>query len=166
MEGFAGVTAMDTKVAAVTLRVVLPEMAPEVALIVVVPTPAPDAKPAAVMVATAGVEEFHVTLAVRFCVLLSEKTPVAENCCVAPLATAALAGVTKMDCKVAAVTVSVVLPLIIPEVAVMLEEPTLAPVAKPVVLIVATALDADAQATLPVKFCVLLSLNVPVAVNC
>jgi hypothetical protein len=165
-EGLAGVTAIVCSVAAVTVSTVEPEIAPEAAEIVEVPAPAPVAKPAAVIVATAGVAELHVTLPVTFCVLLSLNVPVAVNCWVRPLAIEGFAGVTAIDCKVAALTVRTVEPEIAPEVAEMVEEPTLAPVASPVALMVATVGVAALHVTLPVKFCVLLSLNVPVAVNC
>ena len=69
MEGEAGLTLMDTRLAAVTVRVVLPAMLPRVALMVVVPTPAPVASPsepaALDTVATAGAEEAQVTLVVK-----------------------------------------------------------------------------------------------------
>ena len=71
IDGFAGVTAIDCSVAAVTVNVVEPLTAPEVALIVLIPAPTPVANPALVTVALAGVPEAHVTKAVRFCVLLS-----------------------------------------------------------------------------------------------
>ena len=71
IDGFAGVTAIDCSVAAVTVSVVLPEMAPRVADIEDVPAFSAEAKPALVMVAVAGVPEAHVTLAVMFCVELS-----------------------------------------------------------------------------------------------
>jgi hypothetical protein len=165
-DGFAGVTAMDCSVAAVTVRVVAPATAPEVALIVEVPTAMAVAKPLAAMVAVAGVAELHVTLPVRFCVLLSLKVPVAVNCCVRPFAMDGFPGVTAMDCSVAAVTVRVVDPVIDPDFALMEEVPAATAVASPAALMVATVVVADAQVTLLVKFCVLLSLNVPVAVNC
>ena len=71
IDGFAGVTAMDCSVAAVTVNTVEPLTAPEVALIVLVPTPAPVARPPLVIVAVEVVADAHVTDAVRFCVLLS-----------------------------------------------------------------------------------------------
>ena len=80
IDGFAGVTAIDCSVAAVTVRTVEPLMAPEVAVIVLVPTPAPVAKPPVVIVAVEVVPEAHVTDVVRFCVLLSLNVPVAVNC--------------------------------------------------------------------------------------
>src|SRR5271165_257180 len=95
---------MDTSVAAVTVNVVLPEMAPLVALIVVLPAFSADAKPAPLIVAVAVLDEAHVTLAVRFCVELSLYVPVAVNCCVPPAATDGFTGVTAIDTSVAAVT--------------------------------------------------------------
>ena len=71
-DGFAGVTAIETSVAAVTVRVVEPGTLPNVALIVVVPAFTVVAKPVVLIVAAAVLEEAQVTLAVRFCVLLSE----------------------------------------------------------------------------------------------
>jgi hypothetical protein len=62
---------MDTSVAAVTVSVVLPEIAPLVALMVVLPAFSADARPAALIVAVVVVDEAQVTLAVRFCVELS-----------------------------------------------------------------------------------------------
>ncbi len=64
--GFAGVTLIDAKAAAVTVRVVEPETLPDVALIVEVPAPAPEARPPVVIVATLVVAEAQVTLAVIF----------------------------------------------------------------------------------------------------
>ena len=80
IDGFTGVTAIDCRVAAVTVRVVEPLIAPDVALIVEVPTPAPVARPAALMVAVVLVPDDHVTVLVRFCVEPSLNVPVAVNC--------------------------------------------------------------------------------------
>jgi hypothetical protein len=75
------------------------------------------ASPAVLIVATAAVEELHVAVLVRFCVLASVYVPVAVNCWVLPLAIDGFAGVTAIDTSVAAVTVNVVLPETVPEVA-------------------------------------------------
>ena len=88
------------------------------------------------------------------------------NCCVAPLAIDGFAGVTAIDCSAAAVTVSTVEPVTAPSVALIVLVPAATPVASPPAVIVATAVVADAHVTWLVRFCVLLSLNVPVAVNC
>ena len=69
------------------------------------------------IVATAATEELHVAVLLRFCVLPSVNVPVAVNCNILPLAIDGFAGVTATDTSVAAVTVSVVLPETVPEVA-------------------------------------------------
>ena len=71
IDGFAGVTAIDCNVAAVTVKTVEPLTAPRVALMLLVPTPAPVPRPPAVIVAVAGVAEDHVTEAVMLAVVLS-----------------------------------------------------------------------------------------------
>ena len=163
--GFAGVTAIDTSVGAVTVSVVVPLMAPEAALIVLVPVPTPVANPPEVIVATVVVSELHVAVLVRFCVELSENVPVAVNCFVVPLAIEGFAGVTAIDTSVGAVTVRVVVPLRAPEAALIVLVPAATPVANPPALIVATLVVCEVQVTVLVKFCVELSENVPVAVN-
>ena len=76
MLGLAGVTVMDTSVAAVTVSMVDPDMLPDVAVIVVEPADADVARPlepaALLIVATPPVDEFQVTDVVRFWVELSE----------------------------------------------------------------------------------------------
>ena len=119
IEGFAGVTEIDTSVGAVTVtvRVVDPLTAPEAACILLVPAPTPVANPPAAIVATPVVCEVHIAVLVRFCVELSEKVPVAVNCWVALFAIEGFAGVTAIDTSVGAVTVNVVDPVIAPETA-------------------------------------------------
>jgi hypothetical protein len=115
-EAFAGVTAIDTNTGAVTVRLVEPPIAPEVAWIGVLPAATPVAKPALVIVATAVFDGVQVTALVRFAVPPSLKTPVAVNCCFTPFAIEILAGVTAIDTNTR-VTVRLVEPLIEPEVA-------------------------------------------------
>ena len=118
--------------------------------------------------ATEVVADAQVTWLVRFCVELSENVPVAVNCWLAPAVMLGLTGVTAIDCRVtaAALTVSAVEPVTPLSDAVMVDVPADTPVASPAVLIVATDAVADAQVTWLVRFCVELSENVPVAVNC
>ena len=97
MLGLAGVTAIDTSTAEVTVRTVVPEMLPDVALIVVVPAVAAVAFPPVAMVETDALDELHVTKAVMSLVLVSEKVPVAVNCWVVPAAMLGFAGVTAID---------------------------------------------------------------------
>ena len=72
MLGLAGVTAIDTSVAAVTASVVVPDTLPRAAVTVVEPwlsAVASPSKPDALLTAaTLVLEELHVTAAVRFCV--------------------------------------------------------------------------------------------------
>ncbi len=67
--GLAGVTATDTSVAEVTVRLVEPEMLPEAAVMVVLPTAADEAfplEPAVLLIAaTEEADELQVTDAVR-----------------------------------------------------------------------------------------------------
>ena len=75
------------------------------------------------------------------------------NCMVRPMAMLGLAGVTAIDCKIAAVTVSVVFPDLLPEVAVMTEVPTPTPVARPPGFTIATPIAPDDQMTDAVMSC-------------
>jgi hypothetical protein len=64
MLGFAGVTEIDDRVAEFPARVALPEILPEAAVMVAVPTARAVARPVLLTVATAGSEEVQVTRAV------------------------------------------------------------------------------------------------------
>jgi hypothetical protein len=66
--------------AELTVSVVEPLMLPEVAEMVVLPAETAVARPCALIVAAAGVPEFHIAVDVRFAVLLSLYVPVAVNC--------------------------------------------------------------------------------------
>ena len=61
IDGFAGVTAMDTSAAGPMVSVVLPVTPLSVALNCEVPCATPVARPAALMVATAVFDDAHVT---------------------------------------------------------------------------------------------------------
>ena len=88
-------------------------------------------------------------------VVPSEKVPVAVNCSVVPPGTLGLAGVTAMEDN-AEVTIRVVPPETAPEEAVMIVVPAVRPLAKPVMLTVATSVLDDSQVA-----CVVISLVVP-----
>jgi len=79
MVEFAGVTASDTNVAVLTVKVAVPVTEPEVALIVVVPVPTAVARPKASMVEMPIGDDDHVTEGSN-CVLPSSKFPTAVNC--------------------------------------------------------------------------------------
>lgn len=122
------------------------------------------------MVAIVLSEESQVTEVVKFSVLPSDRIPVAVNCCVPPLVILADAGVTSIDSNTAGVTVSVVVPETLPNVALIVVVPTPAEVASPlepaVLLMVETRPFEELQETDDVIFCVVVSENVPVAINC
>ena len=73
MDGSAGVMAIEASTAAVTVRVVEPEIEPEVAVIFVVPVARLLASPFVpvllLIVATVAADELHCTMVVRFCVV-------------------------------------------------------------------------------------------------
>ena len=162
----AGVTWIVERIAAVTVRPVEPDTPPNVAVMVVDPTPAPVARPweptALEIVATDAAEEVQVTWVVRSWMVLSLYTPVAVYCFVVPLAMDEPTGVTWMFERVAAVTARTVKPETLPEVAVMVVEPTPAPVARPcepaVLEMVATEVADEDQVTWAVRSWKVLSL--------
>jgi hypothetical protein len=81
IEGFAGIRSMETKVAFVTVSVVVALMPAKAAVTVLVPVLTPVATPwlvdALLTVATEGVDEVQVTAEVRSSCWPSEKVPVA-----------------------------------------------------------------------------------------
>ena len=121
--GDAGVTEIDVNTDAVTVSVAEPWIVPDVAVIVAVPFPTLVASPPLLTVAIVAADEVQVAVRVKFCVLLSLYVPVAVNCCVYPAATDAVPGVTAIEANTGAVTVNVVEPWIVPEVAVIVVAP-------------------------------------------
>jgi hypothetical protein len=171
IDGRAGVTAIETNVAVVTVSVAVPTTVPRVAVMAEVPTATPVARPEVVMVAVAGVAEAHVAVAERSCVVMtlvvgSLKVPIATNCCLVPFAIDGVAGVTAIETRAAVVTVSVVEPTTVPLVAETTDVPAPTPVARPPAEIVAAVSVADAHVTEAETSFVDVSLYVPVATNC
>jgi len=126
-------------------------MVPEVAVMVAVPPTMAVTMPLLLIVATTLLEELQVTCEVMSWSVPSEYTPEAVNCWVNPTNIPELAGVTDMEDRVAGVTVSGVLPEIVPEVVVMVAVIVAVPpamaVATPLLLIVATDVFDEVQAT-------------------
>ena len=172
--GLAGVIATETSVAGFTVSVVDPDRVPDVAVIVVEPAAtgvASPIEPAVLLIpAMDDDDELQVTAVVRFCVEPSEYVPVAVNCCVLPMAMLGLVGVIATETSVAGFTISVVDPDRVPDVAVIVVEPAAAAVTSPIepaVLLIPAMDDADElQTTSTVRSWVVLSENVPVAMNC
>jgi len=142
---------MEDRVAEVTVRVVLPEIVPEVtvmvAVMIVVPAATAVARPLPSTVATDVLEEVQVTCVVISWLVPSEYAPEAANCWVTPTGMLGLTGVTDMEDRVAEVTVRVVAPAIVPEIAVMIAAPGAAAVPRPLLLTVATDVLEEVQVT-------------------
>ena len=166
MLGLAGVTNIEDRVADVAVRVVLPRIVPEVAVMVAVPATAAVAKPLLLTVATDVLDEVQMTSVVISWVVPSEYKPEAANCWVTPPGMLGLAGVTDMEDRVAEVTVRVACPEVAPEVAVMIAVPAATAVAKPLLLTVATDGLDELQMTCGVISWLVPSEYVPEAVNC
>lgn len=108
-----GVSAIETSVAGVTVNVVEPLRPSELAVITAVPAVTPIVRPPlATTVATAGLAEVKLAIDVISRELPSENVPVAMSCCVMPMATVGLTGVTAMERKFAGATVSVAVPVL------------------------------------------------------
>ena len=131
----------------VTVRVVFPEILPEVAVMVEVPAATAVARPLLLTVAIDVFDELQVTWVVISWVVPSENVPVAVNCWVAPTDRLGLDGVTAMDDRVAEFTVRIVFPEIVPEVAVMVVTPVARAVARPLLLTVAIDVFDELQVT-------------------
>lgn len=124
------------------------------------------ASPLLSIVATLVFADCQVTASVMSIVLPSSSVPVAWYCTVLPEFVESSAGVIAIDFRFATVTVTVVEPLMAPDVAVILAFPTCSPVTRPEFETVAAASLSDDQLTEPVMSFVLPSLYVPVAVIC
>lgn len=147
-----GVTDIEVKVAAVTVRVAEPLIAAEVAVMVADPWVTLVASPPLLTVATGVADEVHAAVLVKFWVVPLLYVPVAVNCSVYPAATEAVVGLTEIEVNTAAVTVSAAEPLIVPEVAVMVAVPCATLVDKPPLLTVATEIADEVHAAVLVKF--------------
>jgi hypothetical protein len=157
---------MEDKVAEVTVRVVFPETLPKVAVIVVVPTETPVARPLLFTVAADVLDELQTTWVVMLWLVPSEYVPEAANCSVIPAGMLGLAGVTDMEDRSAGGTVRVVFPEILCEVAEMVVLPDATAVASPLPLTVATDVLDEFQVTRVAITWVVPSEYVPEAVNC
>ncbi len=164
--GEAGVIKSDTRVPVPIVRVVVPVTPDEDAEMVTEPPFFPCAIPELRMEARFGFEDFHM-IPVRFVpVLPSLKVPVAVSLIDVPFAILGFDGVMLMETSCTVETVKPVEPLIVPKAALIVVLPLATLDARPVALIVAAAGFEEVQTTDAVMSCVLLSLKVPVAVNC
>ena len=96
-EGFAGVTASETRVGSATISALVPLRDPNVAVIIAVPCILLIASPAVETIATLALEELQVADVVRSLLLPSLYLPIAVNCLAWPAASVELSGETWMD---------------------------------------------------------------------
>jgi hypothetical protein len=163
--GLDGLIVIVTRCAVETVSPVEPLTDPKMALMVVLPAATLEARPCALIVAAAALDDVQVTVVVMSCVLLSLKVPVALNCLVVPTDMLEFAGLTAMETRVAAVTVREAVPLTPPDVAVMVAVPVPVLLANPVESIFATDVEDEDQVG-EGSNCVLPSSKLPTAVNC
>ena len=79
MLGLAGVMDMEVRVAGLTVRVVFPEILPELAVMVALPAEAPVARPPLLTIATEALDELQATWVVILYFVPSEYVPEAAN---------------------------------------------------------------------------------------
>lgn len=143
----AGVTAIETSVAELTVSEVEAVTPSSVALIFALPGATALATPTDAIVATPTLSDDHVTSLVMICVLESLKVPVAVYDKLVAGAIVRPTGVTEIDSSAAFVTSSVTDALAEPSVAVMVDEPAVRPFASPLALpIFATPVFDEVQA--------------------
>ena len=158
--------ATDVSVPVPTVRVVVPLIPDAVAEIVTVPAFLPWAKPEPRTWAIFGFEDFHDSPLRLLEVLPSLNVPTAVNFSDVPFSIRGLLGLMLMDIRWAVETVKFVEPLTAPSVAEMVVVPVAILPTEPRLFMVAVTGLEEPQRTESVRSSVLLSLKVPVAVNC
>jgi hypothetical protein len=143
---FAGVTAMETTVAPVTVNEAVPLTEPDVAVMVTVPVATPVTRPVVSTPATEVVEDDHVTDGKSW-VLPSSKLPVAVKSWVVPAAIDATDGVTEIDVRCAATTVKVDVSLKPLMLALIVTWPAATVLTRPEVLMVAIVVSEEFHVT-------------------
>lgn len=164
--GSAGETAKDCNVPVPMVRVVVPCTPEAEAVIVTDPAFFPCAIPVERIKARFGLDDFHETPARFPPVLPSLNVPKATNLIDVRTTIRGFAGLIVIPTKCAVDTANPVEPLTVPKAAAIVVLPVETLVARPVLLIVATAGLEELHTTDPDMSCVLLSLKVPVAENC
>jgi hypothetical protein len=155
IDAIGGITVIETSVAGDTVTVACPVTVPNVAVMVVVPTARPVTVPAVAAAieteAVIGADDVQTTLDVMSTMLPSLKVPVACSATVPPTCTVDIGGVTAMLRSVAAVTVTRLVPLWVPSVAVIVDVPAASARALPVAPIETTAVAELDQVTMLVR---------------
>lgn len=156
--GIAGVMAIETSAAGVTVKVVEPLVEPAVAVTLALPWLTLVAKPWPLTVAMLLSAELHLADVVRSSVLPSLYVPVAFSCFVVPKAKDGFEGVIAIESNAGCTTLRLAEAVIAPEAAVMVALPVVAAVASPLLLTPATLGEEELQLMELVRFCVLASV--------
>lgn len=155
-----GVTVIVKRIAELTFTFVVVLMPLNVAVTTEVPVARavtiPLVATADETVAIVGAAEVKLLVLVTLTLLPSVYFAVTVNCCVVPICMGGFAGVKAMDSKLAGVMVTRVVPIFVPDIALITDEPAATPVASPVLLIVAAAGVAEVKLEMAV-----MSLVVP-----
>ena len=146
----AGVITIVAIVAFVIVNEVEPETTPNVAVTLTVPGDTPDATPLPDTLAMVASEELQLTRKVTSRVLPSLNVPVALSCSRVPCAMLPEAGTIVIEVRLDAFTLSVVLALKPLNVPLILVDPTLLPLAKPLTVIEATPVAEEDHCVTPV----------------
>jgi hypothetical protein len=152
---------IDCNNAAVTLKEHMFDVSPPMlAVMTALPSLSAVANPLGVIAMIAGEAEIQFTWLVILAVLLSLYVPAAVNWPVMPLGREAFGVLMAMDFNMAAVTVTVVVPLIDPKAAITVELPTLLPLTSPLLAFALLTLASVValQVVMAVRSLVLLSL--------
>jgi len=166
MDTVAGTMFTETTTAGVTVKPAEPFRDPEDAVMVAEPSALATTDPDEPTLAMVAEEELHVTSWVKFCVLPSEKFPVAVSCWASPTGEDDWEGLTVIPTNTAFPTVREAEPAMEPEVAVMVVVPSALPRTEPEAATLATPVPDEAQVTEFVIFSVDPSEKFPLAVSC
>ena len=170
MDALDGLMLIETSDAPITVIWVELETPSYDAVMVALPEPTPLARPLSETVATDGALVIHDTEVVRSSLLPLVKVPVAVNCWIVPREIEGFAGAIAMEESTNCPTLAVAEAETWPSVAEMVTEPSEALVARPAdpgeLPTIAMLVALELQVTRLVKFCVVPSLKVPVAMNC
>ena len=169
IEGLLGVTAIEVRVAVVTVRFAVPLIPANAAETVVPPGATPFATPALsaelLTVATDGVEEVQVTADVRSNCWPSLNVPVAVSWVSMVAGSLRLCGVILIETRFEPSTTSASDALFAPKDAVIEAVPACWPVTTPETPTVATLVSDEDQVAYTFTFCVLPSLHFPLALK-
>jgi hypothetical protein len=161
----SGVTDMEDRIAEFTVSAAVADKFPEVTVITALPGETALAKPPLSIITADESDELQITRVLISWFVSSVYVPVATARWLIPTGILTSGRVTDMEDRVAGYTVSVVLPDIFPEVAVMVVVPVVRTVARPLLSMVATDGSDELQLTWP-RLWLDPSAFTPAAENC